>query len=80
MLGRRWRPPAAQKDEMHHRFELTFSVTGIATGRHGNAINPAGINLESALAAMTAGGDALSALDYYAPVRRLIRFHSLQWG
>jgi homoserine dehydrogenase len=56
-----------KQDELHHRYELTFSVTGIATGRHGNAINPAGINLESALAAMTAGGDSLSALATLPP-------------
>ncbi len=53
--------------ELHHRYDLTFSVTGIATGRHGTAINPAGINLESALAAMAAGGDALSALATLPP-------------
>ncbi|MCU0489874.1 MAG: hypothetical protein MUE67_13110 [Anaerolineales bacterium] len=34
-----------KQDELHHRYELTFSVTGIATGHHGNAIDPAGINL-----------------------------------
>jgi len=53
--------------ELHHRYDLTFSVTGIATGRHGTAINPAGINLESALAAMAAGGDSLSALATLPP-------------
>jgi len=53
--------------ELHHRYDLTFSVTGIATGRHGTAINPAGINLESALAAMTAGGNALSDLATLPP-------------
>jgi len=53
------------------QFEITFSVTGIATHRHGTAIDPGGISLERALelvsahvpldrlAASPAPGDAL---------------------
>ena len=37
------------------RYGITFSVTGIATGRHGSAIDPAGIPLEIALEIMKAG-------------------------
>ncbi len=35
---------------------LTFTVTGIATGRHGAAIDPAGLDLERALALAESGG------------------------
>src|SRR3990170_9156665 len=45
--------------ELQSKHELTFSVTGIATGRHGAAIDPRGIDLEQALAAMSPGGEAM---------------------
>jgi homoserine dehydrogenase len=48
--------------ELHQRYGLTFSVTGIATVRHGAVIDPAGIDLERALTAMVAGGQGLSTL------------------
>jgi homoserine dehydrogenase len=53
-----------KRGELHARYNLTFAVTGIATGRHGVAIDPAGIDLKDALAALEAGGslDGLSAL------------------
>ena len=53
-----------KRDELHTRYNLTFTVTGIATGRHGMAIDPHGIDLEHALAILPAGGslDELSAL------------------
>lgn len=35
--------------ELKDRYGITFSVTGIATGRHGAAIDPAGLNLDRAL-------------------------------
>ena len=43
--------------EVHIRevYDLTFSVTGIATGRHGMALNPAGIDLSQALECMARG-------------------------
>jgi homoserine dehydrogenase len=41
--------------ELRSRYELTFSVTGIATGSHGTAINPEGIDLADALDVMNAG-------------------------
>ena len=45
---------------------LTFSVTGIATGRHGIALDPAGLDLEQALALVegaAAHGESLAALS-----------------
>jgi homoserine dehydrogenase len=41
----------AKQADLKAEFDITFSVTGIATGRHGAAINPLGIDLEQALQA-----------------------------
>lgn len=38
-----------KEGELAGRYGLAFNVTGIATGRHGNAIDPAGIDLARAL-------------------------------
>jgi homoserine dehydrogenase len=42
--------------ELLQRYNLTFSVTGIATGQHGVAINLDGIDLEQALITLSEGG------------------------
>ncbi len=44
------------------QFDAAISVTGIATGRHGLAIDPAGIDLRRALA-LADGGGSLAALS-----------------
>jgi homoserine dehydrogenase len=51
-----------KREELQVRYNLAFMVTGIATGRHGVAIAPHGIDLERALAILAAGGslDGLS--------------------
>lgn len=38
-----------KEDELRQRYDVTFSVTGIATGRHGIAVAPQGIDLKQAL-------------------------------
>ncbi len=38
-----------KRAELKERYGITFSVTGIATGNHGSAINPSGIDLNGAL-------------------------------
>ena len=48
--------------ELRSKYDLTFSVTGIATGSHGAAINLEGIDLADALDVMTAG----SSLDQFS--------------
>ncbi len=40
---------ARKEEEIRQRYHLTFSITGIATGSHGRAINPDGIGLQDAL-------------------------------
>jgi homoserine dehydrogenase len=53
-----------KREELYTRYNLTFAVTGIATGRHGTAVDRNGLDLERALAILAAGQllDALSVL------------------
>jgi homoserine dehydrogenase len=44
-----------KRDELVSNYDLIFTVTGISTGRHGMAIDPAGIDLRRALEIMEAG-------------------------
>jgi homoserine dehydrogenase len=56
-VGRAFARLLLQKEqELGHRYDLTFSVTGIATGRHGIVFDPDGINLKQALARVQSGG------------------------
>lgn len=41
--------------ELSQKYGLTFTTTGIATGRHGSAIDPQGIDLEQALTLIDQG-------------------------
>ncbi len=43
--------------ELKDRYGITFIVTGIATGRHGAAIDPSGLDLEKALGLVESGRD-----------------------
>jgi homoserine dehydrogenase len=43
-----------KRDELMANYNIHFAVTGIATGRHGQAVNPDGINLDEALEIMQA--------------------------
>lgn len=38
-----------KRTELESRYDLTFSVTGIATGRHGAAVDPSGLDVQRAL-------------------------------
>lgn len=51
-----------KREQLSEQFNLTFSVTGIATGRHGCAIDPAGLDLNRAIALLE-GGQSLNALS-----------------
>lgn len=48
-----------KQDELLARYSLSFSVTGIATGSHGMAVNLDGIDLERALMLMESGESLL---------------------
>jgi homoserine dehydrogenase len=52
-----------KQDELAERYDLTFSVTAIATGSHGAAIDPDGIDLKKALKLLGEGG----SLDELSP-------------
>ncbi len=50
-VGRALAQLLLQKEkELKEKYNLSFSVTGIATGRHGSLVNPNGIDLSGALA------------------------------
>jgi homoserine dehydrogenase len=51
-----------KKADLFEKYQITYSITGIATSRHGAAINPDGIDPQSALNAVELGGslDGLS--------------------
>lgn len=51
-----------KKAELADRYDLSVSVTGIITGSHGRAINPAGLDLEEALKLLD-NGKPLDELD-----------------
>ena len=41
-----------KESEMKERYNITFRVTAIATGRHGMAIDPKGIDIDQAIELM----------------------------
>jgi homoserine dehydrogenase len=52
--------------ELKSKYDLTYSITGIATGRHGIALNPAGIDIGLALD-LVRDGKSLEALSLREP-------------
>ena len=54
--------------ELKSKYDLTFSVTGIATRSHGAAINPEGIDLTEALDVMIAGASLEQLSVRAAPI------------
>lgn len=62
-----------KRDELEAVYDLTFSITAIATGRHGAAINLDGIEIESALASISAGG-SLGELSKNPPPTDTLEF------
>lgn len=63
-----------KKDELKTRYDITFSVTGIATGRHGILINPNGIDLTGALDLLKTG----RRLDLMTPVKAADSFEFIE--
>jgi homoserine dehydrogenase len=60
-----------KRAEIEETYGVTWSAVGIATGRHGMALDPEGIDLEAAIAAEEIG--ALSALPAPAGIRNFIK-------
>ena len=51
-----------KQDLLRDAYDIGFTVTGIATGRHGNAVNPAGLDVQRALT-LVGGGASVSELS-----------------
>ncbi len=64
-----------KRELLEAQYGITFNVTGIATGRHGMAIDPAGIDLDEAVRIAAEGGrmDALSARPVPGSIFEFIR-------
>lgn len=54
-----------KQDMLKSKYDVTFSFTGISTGRHGHAVNPNGLDIEKALELVESGKDIfpLSSLE-----------------
>lgn len=51
-----------KQTELDKKYGITFLVTGIATGKHGYAINPKGLDIQKALT-MVEGGESIDSLS-----------------
>jgi homoserine dehydrogenase len=65
----------SKRSELAQRYQVTFSIVGIATGRHGAAIHPDGLDMAQALKLAEAGQDlsVLSALPAPGDMPSFIR-------
>jgi homoserine dehydrogenase len=45
---------------LEKEYGITFSITGIATGKHGFAVNPQGLDIQKALSLVESGGSIAS--------------------
>ncbi len=63
-----------KQEDIQNRYDITFRVTGIATGSHGAAIDPEGIDLQRAIEVVEGGGSlqTLSTLPPCADMRDFI--------
>jgi homoserine dehydrogenase len=62
-----------KKDLLLKEYGLSFSITGIATGRHGIAINPRGIDIQQSLHIISTGGK-IDSLSTHSPMVDVIEF------
>ena len=53
-----------KQDALKSQYDVTFSFTGISTGRHGFAVNPDGLDIEEALG-LVESGKSLSPLSSF---------------
>jgi homoserine dehydrogenase len=51
-----------KRDLLKQEYDITYSITGIATGRHGFAINPEGLDIQKALE-LVESGESISPLS-----------------
>lgn len=65
-----------KQDVLARDYAITFSVTGIATGRHGCAVNPNGIDLNAALALVERGQSIVPLSSFDVPDSFAVLHHS----
>jgi len=53
-----------KRDLLQSKYDITYSVTGIATGSHGFAVNPDGIDIQQALS-LVESGQSISPLSTF---------------
>ncbi len=64
-----------KESELQARYDITFRVTGIATGRHGTAVNPDGLDYIRA-AGLVEGGESIAGLSNKPIVGNLEFLHA----
>ncbi len=57
-----------RKEDLLKQQGVTFSFTGISTGRHGFAVNPTGLDIQKALELVESGKDISSLNNHQLPV------------
>ena len=57
-----------KQEELEATYDLTFSITGIATGSHGAALDPGGIDIDRALT-LIRNGNSLDGVSVDEPER-----------
>ncbi len=65
-----------KESELREKYDLTFRVTGISTGKHGAAIDPDGLDLEQALA-LVEGGKSLEPITKKPTTGALAFIHAV---
>ena len=63
-----------KQTDIKTKSDVTFTVTGIATGRHGISINPDGIDLNQALALVNSGKSLSEVFKFTRPNCCFYRF------
>jgi len=53
---------------LQEKYDLAYSVTGIATGRHGFAVNPDGLDVNHALSLVESGQSISPLSNYHLPI------------
>lgn len=62
-----------KQTELNQKYGLTFQINGIATGRHGTAVDPSGIDIQRALE-LAEGDHPIAELNRQPPVDSVIEF------
>jgi homoserine dehydrogenase len=58
-----------KQSDLKTLYDIDFSITGIATGRHGMAVNPDGIDVDSALTEVEGGSGSLDNLTAVSQIK-----------